>query len=250
MRGLMNRLEWGVLGVLVVVAVGTAGISWWLDGNNPDGFDYEAWWSNLLQNIGAGVIALIVAYILFEIVVGGQKEKAEEIERTRRELEATAAQDEKEIKRLIIELGSLDNPTTSMAARELRERGCLTDGTLRKAKLISADLHGDGSVGASGLYNADLQEANLAAANLQAANLYGANLKYTVLILVNLQRADLRRANLEGAILDMARLANAMFNEETILPDGDPWSKNVDMRKFTNPEHPDYERWRVLAGFR
>lgn len=75
----------------------------------------------------------------------------------------------------------------------------------------------------------NLQGAHLNGANLRYANLRGVNLRYAVLT-----KADLREANLKGAKLRYASLAGAKFNTETILPDGEHWTPETDMSRFTD----------------
>jgi hypothetical protein len=64
------------------------------------------------------------------------------------------------------------------------------------------------------------------------SNLQGADLTLT-----NLQGADLRRTNLQGADLEVAQ-----FDENTILPDMTKWTPDTDMKRFTDPKHPQF--WR------
>jgi uncharacterized protein YjbI with pentapeptide repeats len=121
----------------------------------------------------------------------------------------------------------------------------LKSANLRETVLERADLRG-----------ADLEEANLQRANLKYANLQGADLKSTDLREASLERADLRGAelgsadlqqanlessNLQGADLTSANLINAenidhaLFDGQTILPDGQPWTIARDLRQFTEP---------------
>jgi hypothetical protein len=53
----------------------------------------------------------------------------------------------------------------------------------------------------------------------------------------NLQGANLSYANLQGAVLEDAEL-----NETTILPDGTQWTPDTDLKRFTDPKHPNF--WR------
>jgi hypothetical protein len=80
--------------------------------------------------------------------------------------------------------------------------------------------------------------ADLGCVNLNDANLRTANLRGT-----NLQGADLSGANLQGA-----HLTDAIFDEDTILPDAEYdsgiypsyWTPDTDMARFTDPDHPDF----------
>lgn len=133
------------------------------------------------------------------------------------------------------------------------------------ANLTHADLRG-----------ADLSQANLKGANLQYANLRGANLHLAKLDRANLEGADLRNANLQnaslgktqflGADLRGANLRHTDLENATlmvlriyetfepfgsydddpmarvILPDGTKlkFGDEIDLARFTDPDHPDF----------
>ncbi len=152
---------------------------------------------------------------------------------------------------LIERMGSNVNAVALAAADNLRQRGWLRDGAMREARLLMANLRG------ANLRDANMQEANLWGADLQGADLWGADLRLANLLLANLQGARLRFANLQGANLwgaDLqganllqanlqgARLAEAWFNEHTVLPDGTAWTPYFDIAQFTDPEHDGF--WR------
>ena len=71
--------------------------------------------------------------------------------------------------------------------------------------------------------------------SLQGAILSGANLEGAYLVMANLQGAVLIGANLQGA----------KFDDNTTLPDDTRWTRDTDMARFTDPEHPDL--WRPDA---
>lgn len=101
---------------------------------------------------------------------------------------------------------------------------------LFKADLEGADLEGE-----------DLRNAHLSAANLRGANLRHADLRGAALIDADLRGADLTGADLRGAVLYQTQDAPAgvylgtaaLFDEDTILPDGAHWSPGTDMARFT-----------------
>jgi hypothetical protein len=105
---------------------------------------------------------------------------------------------------LIHQLGSADNALALQALKELRARGWLADESLKVV---------------------DLTRANLQGALLSDAYLPGASLLY----------ADLR-----DAYLLHADLGGAMLNTSTRLPDGSHWTPDVDLRRFTEPDYPDF----------
>jgi hypothetical protein len=152
---------------------------------------------------------------------------------------------------LIERMGSNVNAVALAAANNLRQRGWLRDGSLRQARLLMANLRG------ANLRDANLEGASLWGAELQGADLWGANLQRSSLLLTNLQGARLRFANLQGANLwgaDLtganflqsnlqgARLAEAWFNESTVMPDGTAWTPYLDVAQFTDPDHDGF--WR------
>ena len=85
---------------------------------------------------------------------------------------------------------------------------------LKDADLRGADLEG------AGLEGANLECANLSEANLSEANLWYADLEYANLRGANLRGADLEDADLTGANLRGANLTGALYNDETIFPEG------------------------------
>jgi uncharacterized protein YjbI with pentapeptide repeats len=107
---------------------------------------------------------------------------------------------------------------------------------MRKANLSCATL-----------YFTTMQGALLVQANLRDTILWNANLQGAHLIAADLQRADLTDAMLQGAHFRYANLKQAIvdpaqFDETTILPDGTNWSPNISLKRFTDPNHPDF--WR------
>ncbi|MEL6151164.1 MAG: pentapeptide repeat-containing protein, partial [Chloroflexota bacterium] len=87
----------------------------------------------------------------------------------------TARQREEILKRVIREMRSPSAEEGARAADEARERGFLTDGSLRGANLRGAQLRKANLRGAN-LAGADLTEAVLAGAMLRGANLHSATL--------------------------------------------------------------------------
>jgi hypothetical protein len=164
---------------------------------------------------------------------------------------------------LIYKMRSSLHDEVVRSVEEIRWRGWLNDGTLHKAKLNDANLQD------VDLSNIDLQEANLVFANLQGANLTRANFRAADLRGANLQNAhlggtDFRGANLQHAELAEARLYRidfhlrlpldtenavferferypALFDENTILPNGKRWNSKMKMNFFTQPEYSSEE---------
>jgi uncharacterized protein YjbI with pentapeptide repeats len=136
----------------------------------------------------------------------------------------------------------------------------LSQANLRNADLWQASLRGALATGIT------LSAANLSDANVQDAELSYAGLQDAVLLGANLKGAILSNADLQGAVLgaddpgaqpyyvDFAliyrgevevkheRPPDAHFDDSTVLPDGTLWSPDTDMKRFTDPAHPDF--WR------
>lgn len=177
---------------------------------------------------------------------------------------AQSAQEEKSEKtRLIIQLGSESNSITLAASEELLARGWLRDGTLRNHSFIGANLQGLFLKGADfegsylnwanmkgvTLFGANLIDTNFFAADLCGALLGQADLSNAELMGVDLREADFYNARLNGtsflqADLRGASFAFALFDENTILPDGSSLDVNQNIQEqldvFTNPNHPDF----------
>lgn len=172
--------------------------------------------------------------------------------------------DEQELTRLKALLGSNENVVTKIAIAELRAKGWLRDGTLKwvrlgRANLEGADLKEAQLVGAkleyallkgAELYSANLAGTDLFGANLSEADFFETELAEADLSGANLAKADLTRANLERTNLSDSNLIGAYLLEinleeavlfGTILPDGTEWTEEVDMGRFINEEHPEYE---------
>jgi hypothetical protein len=149
--------------------------------------------------------------------------------------------------RLMRETGSQANETAKTAVEWMRAEGWLTVHDkvqlLQGAYLVHANLY------EAFLLEADLQAANLHVANLQKAYLRRANLQGA-----NLEGAKLQGANLYKANLRDATLQSALFDETTVLPDANyvgrdegsnpifdkHWTPETDMRRYTDPQHPDF----------
>ena len=114
----------------------------------------------------------------------------------------------------------------------------LKSADLMNAKLCAAELshiHLDGAT----LAKADLSAADLQYACLRDASLYAAQLKDA-----QLDYADLRGCCLMYADLDGASFHGTLFDETTVLPNGEQWTPKVNMQRFTDDSHADYLSYR------
>lgn len=193
-------------------------------------FSFRQFAMDLYANGGAELLSIAITVLIIENL------NSRRAERERKE-------------ELIFQLAGDEALHTKAAARMLRHKGWLYDGSLKGAGLFDANLEGINLEGANlegvhlsnanlqgaNLKNVRLQEAILFRANLQGANLEGANLVNANLVNANLVDANLQRANLKGVALSEAPLIGVT------LPDETKWSEETDMGSFTNPEHPEFE---------
>jgi len=174
---------------------------------------------------------------------------------------------------LILQMGSPNKILAVEAVRLLNSRQWLQDRSLEQANFRGADLEGTnlmqahlkrtdfGGANLRGanlvetnmysanlwwvtlreavLRSADLRRANLMEANLKAADLKGSNLSHANLRGANLQAADLTGACLVGADLRNADLTRTNL-DKAVLPDDTTWTPDTDMRRFTDPDHPNF----------
>jgi hypothetical protein len=125
-----------------------------------------------------------------------------------------------------------------------------------ETNLSSAKLGGANLSNSSYIW-ADFSGANLVATNLSNSDFSGANLSNTYLALTRLCGVNLNEAKLSGVrsfnkglyqpVIDsmnkttsdpikIDKNIGAIFDENTILPDGSKWTEGRDMREFTHPE--------------
>lgn len=163
---------------------------------------------------------------------------------------------------LIFEMGAEEHDNAMRALRLLKFHGYDKDGSLngkdfRRAHLAGADLSSS-DLASANLEWADLSGTNLWDADLTNARLWSADLSGSYLWGVDFSGADLRSASLlkasiritesDGVDIESLRPIytsrhkprRIKFDTKTILPNGKSWSEDVDMRIFTDPEHPDF----------
>jgi uncharacterized protein YjbI with pentapeptide repeats len=242
--------------------------------------DWAVWWSELLQSLGAEIFGASLLFFLMEMIAGrrrAQEAKARKVE-DRKEwlIWHLGSIVNEETMRVAEELrtagwlqdGSLEGARlwranlqevrlwrANLKKASLREANLqgtdLIEADLRGADLVKANLQGASLLGTKlegvTLWEANLQGASLWGANMRLASLWHANLQETRLWQTNLQGASLEWANLRGANLREANLieasfSEAIFDETTVLPDRTAWTPNVNLARFTNPEHPKF--WR------
>ena len=224
-------------------------------------FKYDRFFYEISFGIFLVIVAVLIGFVLFPndrgfqgnlyttivgvlitIFVLDRRAERREEERTRqREMEKQAEALEQEKARLIRQMGSTINEEAIRAVEELYLRRWLSDGSLQMAYLRHANLKGV-HLEAANLEKAilayvNLNEADLLFGNLEGANLEGANLEKANLAFVNFNDANLLDASLKKAHLDRTK-----FDPLSILPDGTHWTSDADLRRFTDPTHPNF--WR------
>lgn len=243
--GETSRLRFQVLIALLLLAILP---SLWVLARNGD-------WDSFILNFSTEMGGAFVTFILIDQILG-KREKRDEEERERQLNRVDR------VKRMSSEI----NAIARRAVEEFRDSRELFTGALHGISITGADLS-----------NANLQGANLEGihgvkSKLISANLQGVNFKVAFLIEAYLQNADLGDANLQGAFLSGSDLQGAKltganlekvilgytiigiaedgtelrhetkFDEHTIMADGNPWTPETDLTRFTNPTHPQF--WR------
>jgi len=136
------------------------------------------------------------------------------------------------------------------AISQLNAEGFLHNGSLKHVdfsgvRLSGVDLKATDQTGAH--VAANLERANLKQAELSGADMRGINLKGANLDMTNLENASLMEANLSDANFELtdlqgtkflkaklqgARFKGALFDKNTVLPDGSYWREGVDWALF------------------
>lgn len=180
--------------------------------------------------------------------------------------------------RLIKMLSNAESSQAISAVNSLEAYGWLSDGTLsdqtilhvnlpqivmRDAVIINTDMLGS-NFSEAVFYDSNLSGTDFILSNFSKATLYDVNLSYAVMYDVDLtgavldganlsnvdfrsadlRDADLIGANLTGADLRRAFVSGADFTNATLdwvkLPDGAIWDEDVDITRYTDPNHPDF----------
>jgi len=158
---------------------------------------------------------------------------------------------------LIRKMRHPDHKTVIQVLGELRERGLLFDGSLRRMDLRCAHLRGADLTGAD-LQGADLRQADLRSTNLSKADLTGArlsraNLRGTHLAGAILQGADLFHTDLEEVVdLSAEQLTQANRLRAAIMPDGGRYDGRYNLRgdlKDAKVIHVDTADAEAMADF-
>ena len=179
-------------------------------------------WAVIADNLSTGLLGTAVAFYFIDLF----QERRSELQLKRR---------------LISQIRSGDKKRALHAIEELRLQGWLFDGSLQRKYFRGVCLEEGVDLRCANLANADWRDANLVKvrlhkANLQYVNFRKANLQDAILWKAELHGADLWKADLQGA-----NLLHTKFDENTVLPDGTMWKPETDMKRFTDPDRPDYK---------
>jgi uncharacterized protein YjbI with pentapeptide repeats len=158
---------------------------------------------------------------------------------------------------LIRKLRHPDHKTVIEVLGELRERGLLFDGSLRRMDLRCAHLRGADLTGAdlqgADLRQADLRDTDLSKADLTGARMNRANLRGTHLAGTILQGADLFNTDLEEVVdLSAEQLTQANRLRAAIMPDGGRYDGRYNLRgdlKDSKVIHVDPDDAEGMADF-
>ena len=118
-----------------------------------------------------------------------------------------------EKQRLIGQFGSESNAFALDAAKQLRQKGWLENGKLKKINLAHADLEkanlGDADLEGADFSYARLKKAKFIQANLKDSNMLGVDLRGAECRWADFRGVNLRWANLDGAMLEGAKFDGA-----------------------------------------
>lgn len=177
-------LEYRILLLVMFLAAG-----WWVFGDN-----LLALAENKLgytTNVFTEALSIIVTIFVLDKLNERRAEKARKEE-------------------LIALLGSEDNSTALEAARLLRHKGWLQDGSLDYLSLVNANLQ-DANMEQLKASRAFITESNLSGINFRASSLKGAHISSTNLADANLENADFSNARFFEVDISNTFLASAYF---------------------------------------
>jgi Pentapeptide repeats (8 copies) len=168
---------------ILVAGIATLGFYWY-----PKAWPGDVFLNDFYDALSASLLAISITVLLID----GANE-----ERDKRQLK----------KRLIWEMGSMDQAFAIRAVREIQDAGWLTDGSLRSANLTLANLQ-QAQLGNACLEGVVLASSNLKSAFLEEADLQNANLKDATA-----ESLIARRAKIQGAVLQRTKLRDAVLEE-------------------------------------
>ena len=212
--------------------------------------DYET-------NLYTEIFGVLLSVFISVVIVGGWTEWRARV-RLKRRLRREAGSRSNDIALSAVEW--LREESWLIGKNSLLKNAKLDEANLTRAELSRANLEKATLNGArlneAGLYRANLKGASLVSARLQPAILISACLEGANLHNAKLQGAHLSGANLRGAYMMWAELDGAHLKFEdlidprytatsnippAILPDGNNWTEDTDMGKFTYENHIDFK---------
>lgn len=225
------------------------------------------WFASWLMNFSTEVLGALLTFLLFDRIIGRQNTKQLLIHQM-------GSQINHEAQRAVELLRAEGWLTDGSLNLKMFQGADLKDCDLSNGKLIGADfsranltrakLTGAKMSGTSLLetdlirttmINTEFDKANVRDSTLREASMSFANLNDAKIVNCDLQdvtafcstcfQTDFTGSNLIGVDFTNANLTsavfdNAIFDETTILPDGQNWQVETVLAVFTNPNHPDY----------
>ncbi|GEM_PF-5269034 len=253
----MKRLEKLSNLEVILVLVTITGVTTFISAAVSPGGVTDNWWANWFQNLSAGMAGTIITFLLLVLVV----ERRDKLNDAQERFEIEQREHLFLLKQAGDNLQARQDVLNRMMARGLLVgidlNGCnlegvnLKDANLKSAKLRRAKLKGANLIGAN-LENAfatdaDFEDAIIVGANLEYAsfrstrfnnaNLTASNLRGAFLVGADFSSANLTKANICNVVLSNPDIAHsAIFNEKTILPNGDTYSASVYWPQFTDQD--------------
>lgn len=222
-------------------------------------------WVSLADNLAVGLIQAAITFYIFDRVVE-QRDTERDKERLLREM---GGPDNAFALRAVRELRAKGWLTDKSIRAVDFANANLTQAQMNDATLLNVNLYGanlakvnlrQSDLRASDLWNANLENADLNGADCRSCKLLATNLREATLTNVNFQFSNLCDADFEGAFVAGADFRNTaliganlknirylnisqpIFDETTILPDESQWTPDTDIKRFTDPTHPQF--WR------
>lgn len=238
--------------ILLVLAIVNAVVGYAL--THPGPLSFQVFMADFYPNVSTELLSIATTVLIID-TLNQRRDARQEAEHER---DALARQ-----------LGSRLPDVTARAVEEARKRGFLVDGSMQErdfqganlegAKLWKADFQGadfkwarmkNTNLNAASLIGCRFVQANLQTAELNSVDARGANFHEAKFYRAACNRSGFQHADFTGAHMEGAKLHNAdlrgalftraFFDETTIMPDKQPWTAETDLRRFTDPDHPQF----------
>lgn len=202
-----NRLMTGggVLAILSVVAALCLLMSWLV---NPYTRSLHAWLAGALQNLGAGVVASAVTFVLIDLLLERERNRWRAARHEEERMEERHRAEDLRRKRLAAQIRSGGRDAARSAVEELRSLNWLYDGSLSGADFSGSDLR-----------SLDLSGARLQGVLFIGTDLREGDLRNADISGARFRDADLRGTRFDGTVAEDADFDGAQLDDGTVLPD-------------------------------